>query len=210
MKKQICSISLCAVMLLALTACTSSEETSTASEVSKAESTVSEGGKETIKTTKSSINMPLALETWGSCGKYCVATDSYEAVPVRITEIVRGDEASAKIKTFMQENNGYDYTEPEDGKEWVVALYEINLNDFTVDEAGTDKSVTVRVCGTDGGNLVLDDTEYYTTVLTLTDSTYVYIGTAEGMAAFMLPKGLTDYTVVFGEYNEQCAYFSGV
>lgn len=213
MKKKIIATVLCIISLLALSACAASEETETSSgtkELSVETSTVDEESKEKIKTTKSSVDTPLSVETWGVCGKYCTVTESYENVPVRITKIIRGDEASQKVKAFMETHNGYDYTEPESGKEWVVAVYEINLDNFTVDEGGADLSVTARVCGTDGGNLVLNDEQYYATVLTLADDEYVYGGTVEGMAAFILPEKLTEYRIVLGEYDEQCAWFSGV
>lgn len=213
MKRKMIAIGLCMVSLLALTACTASKETETSSETQSSSvetSTVSEESKEKIKTTKSTIDTPLSVETWSVCGKYCTATESYENVPIRITKIIRGDEANQKVKAFMEAHDGYDYTEPEDGKEWVVAVYEINLDNFTVEKAGADPSITARVCGTDGGNLVLNDEQYYATVLTLAEDKYVYDGTVEGMVAFVLPKALAEYRIVFGEYDEQCAYFSGV
>ncbi len=207
------TVVLCMALLLLLSACKTANKTETSAvtkESSVETSSVSEESKEKISATKSSIDMPLAAGTWGICGKYCTETDSYENVPIRITEIIRGDAASQKVKTFMDAHNGFSYTAAENGKEWVAAVYEINLDEFTVGEAGTDKSVTARVCGTDGGNPVLNDEEYYATVLTLSDDVYVYGGTVEGTIAYVMPKGLTEYRIVFGEYDEQCAYFSGV
>lgn len=200
-----------ALMLSACSAGESSEsQSSTVSKEADVESSVvSEIKSDKPKTAKSSAAQPLDTDKWGVCGKYCVKTSKYEDVPVKITEILRGENAKKEIKALIQKNIGYEYKDAEDGKEWVAVKYELWLDEFPVDKAGTDKSVTAEITGSNGGTLTLGENKYYTTAVTLTDDEYVYGGTVEGLVVFTLPEKLTDYTVVLGEYNEARAYFLG-
>lgn len=213
MQNKVKIFTLCAAVALMLSACSADESVSQAStasnEANVESSVVSDSESDKPKTEKSSANKPLDLGEWGVCGKYCVKTSKYEDVPVKVTEILRGEDAEKEIKALAEKNISYEYKEAETGKEWVAIKYELWLDEFSVDKAGTDKSITAEITGKNGGTLTLEENKYYTTAITLTDGEYVYDGTAEGLIIFMLPKNLTDYTVVLGEYDETRAYFSG-
>ena len=148
-----CSFIIIAIELLVMSACSQSDE-KTSSEVSKAESKISSESenseKEEIKSMSSSLSTPLELNAWGSASKYSTAEQKYYDVPVRITNLIRGDKADNDVRTFTNGSDEYTYRKPDKGEEWIVAEYELCLDGFPLDEGGTDCSVVSFVMGNDG------------------------------------------------------------
>ncbi len=204
-------LTIAAVMLTLLSACSSKDEDVSASDTSANESSasqISDESEEEIKTTSSSVSSPLSFDVWGSAAKYSTSEQKYYDLPVKITGIVRGNAAKDEIRTFMDQSDEYTYKEPADGQEWVLAEYEICLDGFPVDEGGTDCSIVSFVLGTDGGYIQSGGENYDPVTINIIDDKYYFEGNHKGKIAFTLPKKCQNYLISAGEYDEDRAYFS--
>lgn len=225
MKKVISSV-VFVFALLSLTACSGGTDSNSdgGSESPSAESSVSEISSDTqsensdgtsseelsdkkIRTVSSSLSSPLALNSWGSAAKYNTKEQNYINVPVRITAIEHGQKATDTVKKFMSESSSYNYTEPGQDAEWVIADYEISLDGFPVDEGGADSSITSFITAENGGYFEYGDKQWSTTTINITDGKYYFDGTVKGQIAYQMLKDRTDYVITLGEYDETQAFF---
>lgn len=189
-----------------ITSDTQSENSDKASsENSSVQST--ESSDEKIRTISSSLSSPLGLNSWGSAAKYNTKEQNYINVPVRITAIEHGQKATDTVKKFMSESPSYNYTEPGQDAEWVVADYEISLDGFPVDEGGADSTVTSFITAENGGYFEYGDKQWSTTTINITDGKYYFEGTVNGKIAFQMLKNRSDYVITLGEYDETQAFF---
>lgn len=195
----------------------SSSETSSDkdnSETSSAESDIenstenNESSTEEVSTAPSTVASPLTLNTWGTASKYCTKEQSYIDVPVRITSVTKGENAEKIVKRFMDDSSSYNYTEPDQNAEWVIAEYEISLDGFPTDEGGVDGSITSFITGTDGDYIDYGDKKWSTTTINITDGKYYYEDIVKGQIAYQMIIGRTDYIITIGEYNETQSFFS--
>lgn len=225
MKKVISSV-VFIFALLSLTACSGGTDSNSdgGSESPSAESSVSEvssdaqsensdgtsseeSSNEKIRTVSSSLSSPLGLDTWGSAAKYNTKEQNYINVPVRITAIEHGQKATDTVKKFMSESSSYNYTEPGQDAEWVIADYEISLDGFPVDEGGADSSITSFITAENGGYFEYGDKQWSTTTINITDGKYYFDGIVKGQIAYQMLKDRTDYVITLGEYDETQAFF---
>lgn len=225
MKKVISSV-VFIFALLSLTACSGGTDSNSdgGSESPSAESSVSEvssdaqsensdgtsseeSSNEKIRTVSSSLSSPLGLDTWGSAAKYNTKEQNYINVPVRITAIEHGQKATDTVKKFMSESSSYNYTEPGQDAEWVIADYEISLDGFPVDEGGADSSITSFITAENGGYFEYGDKQWSTTTINITDRKYYFDGIVKGQIAYQMLKDRTDYVITLGEYDETQAFF---
>ncbi|MDD6490011.1 MAG: hypothetical protein PUG48_09415 [Clostridia bacterium] len=224
--KKIISAVLFVFVLLSLTACADnsknnsdggSEEPTTESSVSEIvsgtqsensdDTSSAESSEEQIRTISSSLSSPLGLNSWGIVAKYNTKEHNYINVPIRITAVEHGQKATDIVKKFMSESSSYNYTEPGQDAEWVVAEYEISLDGFPVDEGGADSSITSSVTAENGGYFEYGDKKWSTTTVNITDGQYYFEGTVKGQIAYQMLKNRTDYVITLGEYDETQAFF---
>ena len=182
------------------------KDTDDQSVVTESSSSVSEDNSG-IRPVSSSLTTPLGIDEWGSAAKFSVSMQKYYPVPVRITSVIKGKDAAAKVKQFMDSSDEYDYKKPEDDYEWICAEYEMELNDFPTDEGGTDVSITSFVTDKDGKSIEYDGKIISVTTINMTDDSYYYDGTHKGLRAYTLPEKYSDQILILGEYNETQAFF---
>ena len=167
--------------------------------------TVKESNSSTARA--SSIENPLAVGEWGYAGKYVseyLADEykdiSYKDVPVRVTNIIRGAEARAKVEEFVK-NNSYYIMQDKDGFEWVVAEYEVDLTGLTFKEDGLGTRIDINssVRGLDGNSVKYNNTIYILTTTDMSSRDYVEEpGIYKGSFSLLLPEGCTEYLFKMG------------
>lgn len=167
-----------------------------------------ENSTENISTTTSSINYPIDINTWGIASKYSTKEETYINVPIRITSIIHGEQATKSVKEFLDESPSYNYTEPDKNAEWVIAEYEISLDGFPVDEGGADSSIVSFIMGSDGNYIDYGDKKWTTTTINIIDGQYYYEGIVTGRIAYQMISDWNDYVIILGEYNETQAFFT--
>ena len=161
---------------------------------------------------------PLKINQWGLAAKYVSKyvsaeyTDkSYIDVPVRITKLTRGDEATQIIKDWCDTQTFYKYQDPKTSTEWAVFEYEVDLNGvkFDADTLGTDTKISSGIKGLDGLTVKYNDISYSLITTDISGSDYKKApGIYKGRFIVMLPQGCKDYLVKLGDsYNGSESYF---
>lgn len=193
------------------------EENTTKSEENKTEKTVeenksSEGAKVSTK------EEPLKLGEWGLASKYVSEKLSeeykdtkYTDVPVRVTKVTRGEEATSIVKKWFDNQKLYKYEDPKAYTEWAVIDYQVDLSKLTFDEGtiGTAKTVDSDVKGMDGLGIKYNDISYIVSTKDITDRDYVKEpGVYDCQFIVTIPQGCTDYLVKLGNsYNGSESFF---
>ncbi len=208
MKKRMGAALVMIAVLLTAGGCGDEETQQLPAASSTVESSLSQPEKtEKIHPVSSSLTSPLGLEEWGSAGKFSTAEQKYYPVPIRIMSVRSDASCEQTVRDFLQKES-LTYQPPEKGCRWVIAEYEICLDDFPADQSGTDASVTSLVTGTDGKAVTDGDHFYVVTTVNITDGAYYYEGIHKAKIAFAVPAQLQDYTIALGEYGETQAFFS--
>ena len=185
-------------------------ETSAASEASEASKSTSKE-HDAVSPLSSSVSDPLALDTWGSASKYSTAAGEYVETPVRLVSVRRGESIAAEVKRLADKSIYVSFSEPNKNEEYALVTYELSLDGFPVKEGGTLIDIYAVVQGTDGEMLRLADGSYFSaTALCLNEDAYFYEGIVQGVMAYKIPKGCSDYLLAVGEPGETIAYFQGV
>jgi len=148
---------------------------------------------------------PLTKGTWGIASKYSATAKEDEEVYVRVTNLVRGEEAKKAVESYV--NKTY---EPKDGYEWVVVDYDLDFANFTKSTSGADARVQVYIDGSGKtSSVVYNGKTYILTSSYIGSSSYVQTQTATGRVAFQMPIGCKDYVMRFGSDSNKSAYFKG-
>lgn len=153
---------------------------------------------------------PLEKGTWGIASKYSTESKEYEDVYVKVTNIVRGEEAKKAVQDYIKSKSYYKYEEPKEGLEWVVLDYDLDFANFKKSSLGANADVTASIRGIgDHSSVVYNGTTYILSSRYIGSSDYVKTQTTTGKIAFQMPIGCKDYIVQFGSYNNTNAYFKG-
>ncbi len=197
-------------VLLTVSGCSSSQTVTDESSNLSEESVVSTSSAEESKIVLSSstVNAPLGLNTWGNAAKYCTQNQQYVTVPVSVTNITRGTAAEKTVKAYAEKSEVFTYTAPEKGQEWVVADYQISLENFPMDEGGTTADITAFVSDKGGHALTWNKQSWITSPVSLSDGKYAQGGTIKGKFAFLMLRDKQDYVLTLGEYDETQMFFS--
>ena len=157
----------------------------------------------------SSKEEPLSLGEWGLASKY--SSNTYTDVPVKISNIVRGDSAAAQVKEYL--DNGfsiYKYEDAKQGMEWTIIEYTVDLTNITPFSSG-DKAIKVdsRITGTgDNASIKYNGNTYIVSTINMT-SDYTKENIASGKFAVQLPIGCSDYLISLGSSSSTQAFFKG-
>lgn len=168
-------------------------------------------GNTTVTDVKTSTREnPLTKGTWGIASKYSTETSENEDIYVRVTNIVRGDEAKKAVQDYVNSSSFYKYEDPKEGLEWVVVDYDIDFADYTKPSIGANARVDVSLKGSGTRtSVVYNGMTYILTSTYIGSSDYVKTQTAKGKVAFQMPIGCKDYVMQFGASNGTNAYFKG-
>lgn len=178
--------------------------------------------KEAINGKTSSISNPLSVGEWGIASKrdYNSSEKQNVDIPIKITNIIRGKTAGNKLKEYLKDSV-YKYEEPDDGLEYCIVEYSVDLSKLTPSKSGSKSiSLSSKIGKSTGG---YDDTSLGTfkdgnkTYITNNiDITYYVYGQrttkedfANGAFAGCMPIGETDYIIAFGEKDGSMAFFKG-
>ena len=157
---------------------------------------------------ESSLENPLQVGEWGIASKYNTETSSDQNVNVRVTNIIRGDEAKEMAKEYMSRDYSiYKYEEPEAYLEWVVIEYDVDFADTYV--PGASPNVEADITGPDGSSVKYNGITYITSTIEIGSRDYIKAKTGSGKILTQIPIGCTDYIIQFGRYNGTTAYFQG-
>ena len=160
----------------------------------------------------SSLENPLQVGEWGIASKYNPSNGEYQNVNVRVTNIIRGDEAKKMAQEYMSSDYSiYRYEDPEAYQEWAVIEYDVDFGDtYEMDEElGASPNVDGDICGPDGSSIEYNGIIYIPSVIEIGSRDYIKTKTGSGKLLTQLPIGCTDYIIQFGAYNETNAYFQG-
>ena len=160
---------------------------------------------------ESSLENPLQVGEWGIASKYNTETSSDQNVNVRVTNIIRGDEAKEMAKEYMSRDYSiYKYEEPEAYLEWAVIEYDVDFADtYVPGELGASPNVEADITGPDGSSVEYNGITYITSTIEIGSRDYIKTKTGSGKILTQLPIGCTDYIIQFGRYNGTTAYFQG-
>ncbi len=162
-------------------------------------------------TGKSSSNSsPLSIGEWGIASKY--GSGNYTDVPVKVTNVTRGDSATQMVKDFCNTGSSiYKYSEPDDDMEWAVVDYTVDLSNFKAPSSSGDKTIKVdsKVTGTGNSSAVKYNGNTYIISTTNMTSGTTKENIANGQFAVQLPIGCTDYLIVLGTSSHTQAFFKG-
>lgn len=160
---------------------------------------------------ESSLENPLQVGEWGIASKYNTETSSDQNVNVRVTNIIRGDEAKEMAKEYMSRDYSiYKYEDPEAYLEWVVIEYDVDFADtYVPGELGASPNVEADITGPDGSSVKYNGITYITSTIEIGSRDYIKAKTGSGKILTQIPIGCTDYIIQFGRYNGTTAYFQG-
>lgn len=160
---------------------------------------------------ESSLENPLQVGEWGIASKYNTETSSDQNVNVRVTNIIRGDEAKEMAKEYMSRDYSiYKYEDPEAYLEWAVIEYDVDFADtYVPGELGASPNVEADITGPDGSSVEYNGITYITSTIEIGSRDYIKTKTGSGKILTQLPIGCTDYIIQFGRYNGTTAYFQG-
>lgn len=159
----------------------------------------------------STLQTPLQVGEWGTASKYNTETKGDQNVNVRVSRIIRGDEAKKMAQDYMNSDYSiYKYEEPEGNQEWVVIEYDVDFGDtYVPGELGASPTVDGDVTGPDGGSIKYNGISYINSVIEIGSRDYIKTKTGSGKLLTQIPIGCTDYIIDFGTYNGTHAYFKG-
>lgn len=177
--------------------------------------TITSSSENAKQSTKES---PLKLNEWGLAAKRVskelseeYAEKNYIDVPVRITKITRGEEATEIVKKWYDNQDTYKYEDPEAYTQWAVVDYEVDLSNVKFDEGiiGTSTDVSSSVKGLDGLSIKYNGTTYILSTINTSSKEYVKEpGVYKCQFIVTLPEGCTDYLIILGNSsNGEESYF---
>lgn len=186
-------------------------ETNTVAEntIDPSASQTNEGANNSAR--ESSLENPLQVGEWGIASKYNTETSSDQNVNVRVTNIIRGDEAKEMAKEYMSRDYSiYKYEDPEAYLEWAVIEYDVDFADtYVPGELGASPNVEADITGPDGSSVKYNGITYITSTIEIGSRDYIKAKTGSGKILTQIPIGCTDYIIQFGRYNGTTAYFQG-
>lgn len=172
------------------------------------ESTPNEN-KSDIVTKESSQDTPIEFGQWGMGSRY--SKGEYVDVPVKLTNITRGDEAAKMLKEYCENSKSiYKYSEPKINMEWAVIEYQADLTNVYEYTMGRSIRIDSAIKGIGGGSLKYNDITYFLSTVDMSES-YSKETLANGKFAVQLPVGCTDYMIVMGSSYSSATktYFKG-
>lgn len=160
------------------------------------------------KTKESSEDSLLAFGEWGNASRY--SKSEYVDVPVKLTNITRGEEAAKILKEYCESKKTYKYTDPKINMEWVIIEYQADLTNVYEYTMGRSVRVDSKIQAIGGGSLKYNDVTYFLTTTDMSES-YSKETIANGKFAVQLPVGCKDYMIVMGSSSSEAtkAYFRG-
>lgn len=159
----------------------------------------------------SSLENPLQIGEWGIASKYNTKTSGDQNVNIRVTNVIRGEEAKKMAKEYMTSGSSiYKYEDPKAYQEWAVIEYDVDFgNTFEMSELGASPNVNGDITGLDGTSIKYNGITYISSVIEIGSRDYIKTKTGSGKLLTQLPIGCTDYLIQFGTYNGTTAYIRG-
>lgn len=156
----------------------------------------------------SSKSNPLSIGQWGIASKY--SSGNYVDVPVKVTNVTRGNSATQIIKNYCNSSSSiYKYEDAKEGMEWAVIDYTVDLTNIEGYSMGKDIKIDSKITGTgDNTSIHYNDTVYAVSTVNMT-SGYSKENIANGQFAVQLPIGCTDYLIALGSASHTQAFFIG-
>ncbi len=127
--------------------------------------------------------------------------DTWCEIPVRITSIIRGDEAKIIAERWDAEDEDYILNELDDKLEYAIINYEIDLSSLIFSgnkySSGVNRSVDAEVVGLDGDTLTYDNILFYLDFVDAAHSADEVKNnkTYESKIIGSLPKNATEYLI---------------
>lgn len=156
----------------------------------------------------SGLDMPLITGDATLVSKYLDDTRTYENLQVKLSNIVRGDEAL----TIAQEYEGQTtvrFEKPADGVEYVVVEYQVYVP-FDLNTNSTTTNLPIEVRGLNTNGVVYNNVSYIISTWCIADGENSSAGSlVTCREIFQMPVGCNNYYIVFGTQGQTTAVFKG-
>ncbi len=156
----------------------------------------------------SGLDMPLITGDATLVSKYLDDTRTYENLHVKLSNIIRGDEAL----TIAQEYEGQTtvrFEKPAEGVEYVVVEYQVYVP-FDLNTNNTTTNLPIEVRGLNTNGVVYNNVSYIISTWCIADGENSSAGSlVTCREIFQMPVGCSNYYIVFGTQGQTTAVFKG-
>lgn len=156
----------------------------------------------------SGLDMPLITGDATLVSKYLDDTRTYENLQVKLSNIVRGDEALAIAQEYEGQTT-VRFEKPADGVEYVVVEYQVYVP-FDLNTNSTTTNLPIEVRGLNTNGVVYNNVSYIISTWCIADGENSSAGSlVTCREIFQMPVGCNNYYIVFGTQGQTTAVFKG-
>lgn len=150
-------------------------------------------------------------EDYKIVSKYNTVTKNYQDVKVKISKVIRGNDAQ---KLFDKYNNSTNYAikmNLADEEELMIVEYKIDFMNFDMGEVGANKDIEASICIDEDNNYIkYNDKIYFSSVRYMNNLDFTKAKKDSGKFITNIPKGLTQYKIKIGIEGQNKYYFDGI
>lgn len=156
----------------------------------------------------SGLDMPLITGDATLVSKYLDDTRTYENLQVKLSNIVRGDDALAIAQEYEGQTT-VRFEKPADGVEYVVVEYQVYVP-FDLNTNSTTTNLPIEVRGLNTNGVVYNNVSYIISTWCIADGENSSAGSlVTCREIFQMPVGCNNYYIVFGTQGQTTAVFKG-
>jgi len=156
----------------------------------------------------SGLDMPLITGDATLVSKYLDDTRTYENLQVKLSDIVRGDDALAIAQEYESQTT-VRFEKPTEGVEYVVVEYQVYVP-FDLNTNSTTTNLPIEVRGLNTNGVVYNNVSYIISTWCIADGENSSAGSlVTCREIFQMPVGCNNYYIVFGTQGQTTAVFKG-
>ena len=156
----------------------------------------------------SGLDMPLITGDATLVSKYLDDTRTYENLQVKLSNIVRGDDALAIAQEYEGQTT-VRFEKPADGVEYVVVEYQVYVP-FDLNTNSTTTNLPIEVRGLNTNGVIYNNVSYIISTWCIADGENSSAGSlVTCREIFQMPVGCNNYYIVFGTQGQTTAVFKG-
>lgn len=156
----------------------------------------------------SSYDSLLSIGDTGLCDFYESSTESDQKFNIKVTSVIRGEAAKAKVDEYMTQNDSITITELPSTTEYAVVTYDISVQSNAEGKGTYIPLVKMNIKGTDGNALEYENSIYTTLTSFVTSDTSVKTNEIITLQSiYAIPIGCNDYVMEFGSEDGEKAVF---
>lgn len=156
----------------------------------------------------SGLDMPLVTGDATLVSKYLDDTRTYENLHVKLSNIIRGDDALAIAQEYEGQTT-VRFEKPVEGVEYVVVEYQVYVP-FDLNTNSTTTNLPIEVRGLNTNGVVHNNVSYIISTWCIADGENSSAGSlVTCREIFQMPVGCNNYYIVFGTQGQTTAVFKG-